>query len=48
MNDLIDQINAFFGTDAHVVIENNNLKITIGNQTLIIELPTIVGANSKA
>jgi len=45
---LIDQFNDFFGKDAHVVIEKNDLKITIGNQTLVITLPTVAGASSMA
>ena len=45
---LIDQINDFFGTGAHVTIDKNNLKITIDNRTLVIELLSIVGANAKA
>ena len=45
---LIDQINDFFGTDAHVAIDKKNLKITIGNRTLVIELPSIAGAEAKA
>lgn len=48
MDTIIDQFNAFFGEDAHIVVENNNLKITIGSRELEIELPTIVGASSKA
>lgn len=47
MKNIIDQFNDFFGKDAHAVIENNDLKITIDGRTLIIGLPTIVGASSK-
>lgn len=48
MKELLKQFNDFFGKDAHMVVETNNLKITIGNQTLEIALPTIVGTSSKA
>ena len=43
---LVDQFNDFFGEAASAVIENNDLKITIGTQTLSIGLPTITGIES--
>lgn len=47
MQDTIDQINAFLGTNAHIAVENNNLKITTGNEALIIGfVPTIIGGDS--
>ena len=45
---LIDQFNDFFGEDAHVVIKNNYMEITIGNKTMVIELPSMAGGSSMA
>ena len=36
---LIDQINDFFGKDAHIEIKGEYMHITIGNQTLVIKTP---------
>ena len=41
MKELIDGFNQFFGKNAKAKIKNNRLEITIGTQTLIIQLPSI-------
>ena len=46
--DLIDQINDFFGKDAHIEIKEEYVHITIGSQTLLIKLPYVDGAQSMA
>lgn len=43
MKDLMDEFNKFFGENAKAQIKNDCLEITIGSQTLIIQLPSIVG-----
>lgn len=45
---LIDQINDFFGKDAHIEIKGEYMHITIGNQTLVIKPPSVDGAQSMA
>lgn len=46
--EIVKQFNDFFGEDAHVVIKNNHMEITIGNKTMVIELPTMAGGSSMA
>ena len=45
---LIDQFNDFFDKSAHVVIKKNHMEITIGNKTMVIELPSMAGGSSMA
>ena len=47
MTSILEQINEFFGPDLTVVIEKNDLKITVGQRTLVVQMPNIVGAESK-
>jgi hypothetical protein len=48
MKKLIEQFNDFFGKNAHIVVKNNNMTITIGNKAMEIGLPTMAGGSSKA
>ncbi len=44
MQEIIEKFNSFFKGSAKAEINNQNeLKITIGSQTIIIELPSVVG-----
>jgi len=47
MQSIIDNFNSFFKGNAKIEIDKNNLRITIGSQTLIIQLPSVTGAQSK-
>ena len=46
MNDIIKEINDFFGKDVNIIIKNGVMKITVGKKTLLLEMPTVVGAES--
>ena len=49
MEEIVEHFNMLFGPEMHAVIENNQLKITNGNETLLIGLPglpAVVGASS--
>jgi hypothetical protein len=48
MKDLIDEFNRFFNGSAKAEIENGKLNITTGNETLVIQLPLVIGGQSKA
>ena len=48
MLEIVKQFNEFFGEDAHVVIKNNDIEITVGTKTLTIQLPATAGGSSKA
>lgn len=48
MEEILKEINEFFGNEAQFVIKNNDLRITVGKKTIVIELPSIFGASSKA
>lgn len=44
LHDIIAQFNSFFEEIAKAEInDQNELKVTIGSQTIVIELPPIVG-----
>lgn len=45
---LLKQINDFFGPDVQIAIEGSILKISIGTQTMDIQLPVMAGCASKA
>lgn len=45
MQEIVDKFNSLFEGDARAEIKNNDLKITVGSQTLIIQLPSVVGEN---
>lgn len=47
MDGLIEQFNEYFDGDAKVKIVAGRLEITIGNQTLFISSPDIVGGKSR-
>ena len=47
-DDLIGQFNYIFQGDAKATIKNGELLITIGNRTMVIQLPIVSGAQSKA
>lgn len=48
MQDFIEKFNRFFEERGKLEIEGKNLRITIGNETLVIQLPSIIGGESKA
>ncbi len=48
MKKIIDEFNSFFEGSAKAVIKDNSIEITIGSQTLIIEPPSVIGAQSKS
>ena len=48
MEKLIEQFNNFFGKDANIVVKNNYMTITIGNQAMEIALPTMSRVSSMA
>ena len=48
METIIEQFNTFFGKNAHIVVKNNNMTITIGSKAMEITLPTMAGGSSKA
>ena len=47
MQDLMDKFNQFFDGAAKVEIVRERLHVTVGTQTLFIDLPHIGGACSK-
>ncbi len=47
MENLLDKFNSFFKGTASLVIKDDELKITIGSQTLTVSLPQIIGTESK-
>ena len=47
MLNLLDRFNSYFEGDAEAKIVAGRLEITIGNQTLFISLPDIVGGKSR-
>lgn len=46
MEDLINRFNRFFEGNAEIAIYGDELKITIGSQTLTVSLPQVVGTES--
>jgi len=46
VEELLFLFNGFFNGEAEATIVNGSLKITIGNRTLIISLPEIIGGSS--
>ena len=47
MEILIEQFNIFFDGKAKLGIKNNELHITIGEKTLFLSLPDIIGGCSR-
>ncbi len=47
LEDLIREFNKFFNGNASLVINGDELKITIGSQTLTVLLPQVIGTESK-
>ena len=43
MQGIIDEFNRFFEGSAEIEIKDESLMITIGTQTMIIQLPSVVG-----
>ena len=48
MQAIIDRFNGFFEGSAKAEIDEKRLRITIGTQTLIIQLPSIVGGEGRS
>ena len=44
---VIDEFNEFFGESAGACIRGDELLITVGNRTMHIQLPGMVGGESK-
>jgi len=46
MEKLIAEFNLFFSGSAEIVRVGNEIKISVGAKTLIVSLPSIIGADS--
>jgi len=47
MQRIIDEFNLFFEGTAKAKLEGDTLKITIGSQTLTIQISSLIGLSSK-
>ena len=45
-DNFLDIFNSFFGGTAEITINGDELKITIGSQTLTVSLPQVIGTES--